>query len=239
MKHHVGKTLALLGALSFACASPASESEKLDPSLSKFVLSSIPTDIPNPTFVDFGGKVHLVGWDLSPKQAKPGGTLLLKLYWRSVKRVAPGFRLYTHLTGADGKVHEFDGVGPLREARSGAPSSWIPGMIYVDEQTITVPDLTVPAVTLSVGVKSEGQAPDAGEKAPEYKLEVLSGVSDGREGALVARLPTGVSRGGKGKDRDLRRRPPGIRPGSDRRPGMPRGPGPMGRMPAMDKEKSQ
>jgi hypothetical protein len=239
MKHHVGKTLALLGAFALACASPASDSEKLDPSLSKFVLSSIPTDVPNPTFVDFGGKVHLVGWDLSPTQAKPGGTLSLKLYWRSVKRVAPGFRLYTHLTGADGKVHEFDDVGPLREAPSGAPSSWIPGMIYVDEQTITVPELTVPAVTLSVGVKSEGEAPDAGEKAPEYKLEVLSGVSDGRQGALVARLATGVSRGGRGKDKDLRRRPPGLRPGSDRRPGMPPGPRPMGRMPEMDKEKSQ
>jgi hypothetical protein len=238
MKHHGGKTLALLGALSFACASPASDSEKLDPSLSKFVLSSVPTDVPNPTFVDFGGKVHLVGWDLSPKQAKPGGTLSLKLYWRSVKRVSPGFRLYTHLTGSDGQVHEFNDVGPLREAASGAPSSWTPGTIYVDEQTITVPDLTVPVVTLSVGVRSEGETPDAGEKAPEYKLEVLSGVSDGRQGALVARLATGVSRRGKAKD-NVRRRPPGIRPGSDRRPGMPPGPGPMGRMPVMDKEKSQ
>ena len=239
MKHHVGKPLALLGALAFACASPPSDSEKLDPALSRFVLSSVPVDVPNPTFVDFGGKVHLVGWEVSPKQAKPGNTLSLELYWRSVKRLAPGFRLYTHLTGPDGKVHEFDDVGPLREAASGLPlSSWIPGMIYVDEQAIVVPELSVPVVTLSVGVKAEGPAPDAGEKAPEYKLEILSGVSDGREGALLARLATGVTRGGKGrKDKNLRR-PPGVRPG-DRRPGLPLGRRPMGGMPAMNKENPQ
>ena len=34
--------------------------------LAQNVLSAIPTDVQNPTLVDFGGAVHLVGWDLSP-----------------------------------------------------------------------------------------------------------------------------------------------------------------------------
>jgi len=257
MKHSVGKTIALLGALAFACASPpSSESDKVEPALAKYVLSAVPTDVPNPTFVDFGGKVHLVGWELSPKnRAAPGSTLSLKLYWRSVKRVSKGYRLYTHLTTGGGKIYEFDEVGPLRETAPDSelgkvprfgPSAWVPGMIYVDEQNITVPeDVTAPVLTLSVGVKTEAYAPDAGgpEKIAEFKLEVLSGVSDGKEGALLARLATGAKRDPR-RDKALKelkekaeRRLPGGRPGTER--GSPPGRGTLGRMPGMDKENPQ
>jgi hypothetical protein len=251
MKHHVGRTVALLGALAFACASPAStDSDKVDPAFARFVLRAVPTDVPNPTFVDFGGRVHLVGWEVSPKDlAAPGKTLSLKLYWRSVKKLDRGYHLFTHLAAPDGKLYVFDDVGPLRETVSESefgkvprlpPSAWTPGMIYVDEQTLTVPNVDVQTLALSVGFKCELFAPDAGapEKVGEFALEILSGVSDGRHGALLTRFATGVPRGGKSQ-RDIRRRP-GSRPGSDRRPSLPpHGLGQLGRLPGSDKENPQ
>jgi hypothetical protein len=252
MKHHRKGMIALLGALAFSCASPGTaDVQKLDPAFQQYVLSAVPADVPNPTFVDFGGKVHLVGYELSPSGgvAAPGSTLTVKLYWRSVKQVARGVHLYTHLTEPNGKVHEFDDVGPLRETVSDTqlgkvprlpPSAWTPGMVYVDEQTFAVPNVEVPKLTLSVGLKSEKYARDAGEleKVGDFKLAVLSGVSDGKEGALLARFSTGIGRGKPPKDKDGRRRP-GIRPGSDRRQGLPLGRGPLGRVPGSDKENPQ
>jgi hypothetical protein len=251
MKHPLGRSVALLALLAFACASPAStESEKIDPRVQQFVLAEIPADVSNPTFVDFGGKVHLVGWEISPPfsaRTEPGSTVRLKLYWRSVKKLGRGYRLYTHLTGPDGKVYEFDDVGPLRETASDSelgkvarlpPSAWRPGMIYVDEQSITVPEAG-PMLTLSVGLKRDAYAEDAGaaEKVGEFKLPVLSGVSDGKSGALLGRLDTG-QRTGKSKEKDARRRP-GLRPGADRRPGFAVGRQATGERPRSDKENPQ
>lgn len=247
MKHHVGRSVVVLSLFAFACASPVpTESEKIDPAVQQFVLAEVPTDVENPTFVDFGGKVHLVGWELSPKgKAKPDSTLSLKLYWRSVKKLPRGYHLYTHLSGPDGKVYEFDDVGPLRETVSDSafgkvprlpPSAWTPGMIYVDEQSITVPQVNVRTLTLSVGLKRETYAEDAGarETVAEFKLPVLSGISDGKSGALIGHLETDV-KPGSSKNKDARRRP-GQRPGMDRRPGLPLGREPMGRAQGSEKE---
>jgi hypothetical protein len=245
------RTIALLGGLACACVSPGSaESQKIDPAIQQFVLSEVPADVPNPTFVDFGGKVHLVGYEVSPKdRAAPGSTITIKLYWRSVKKVARGVHLFTHLTGSDGKIHEFDYVGSLRETVGDSalgkaprfpPSAWTPGMVYVDEQSFAVPNVEVPTLTLSVGLESDAYQRDGGEleKIGDFKLAVLSGVSDGGEGALLARLSTGVGRGKSSKDKDGRRRP-GARPGSERRPGLPLGRGQLGRVPGSDKENPQ
>ena len=76
MNRHARNTIALLGALAFSCASPGtSDDKKVDPALQQYVLSAVPVDVPNPTFVDFGGKVHLVGYEVTPQgTAAPGST---------------------------------------------------------------------------------------------------------------------------------------------------------------------
>jgi hypothetical protein len=244
---HFGTSIALLSALAFACAAPPEAgSEKIEPEFQALALASVPADVQTPAFVDFGGKVHLVGWEVSPAGfAAPGSNVSLKLYWRAVKQVPSCYRLYTSLTGADGKRHAFDDVGPLRastESEAGKvprfpPNAWTAGTIYVDEQRLTIPQVDVPELTLSVGVSCPSLDAD-GKVAGEFKLGVLSGVSDGKNGALVARFKTGVKRGDKSKDKDGRRRP-GLRPGSERRLGEPVGRGPMGRVPGSEREKPQ
>jgi len=207
----------------------------------------VPADVQHPTFVDFGGKLHLLGWDMSAASvAPPGSTVSVKFYWRSVKKVPLCYRLYTHLTGPDGKVHAFDDVGPLRastEMETGkvprfAPSAWTPGSVYVDEQSITVPDVDAASLTLSVGVSCPEFVVKDGnlERVGDFKLPVLSGVSDGKEGALIQRFSTGPRSGDKSKDKNGKKRF-GQRPG-ERRTGLPLGRGPMG-VPGLERENPQ
>lgn len=251
MKHFGGTSIALAGALAFACAAPpTTESEKAGEEFQKLAVSAVPTDVRNPTFVDFGGKVHLLGWEVSPQggTAAPGSAISAKFYWRAVKKVPSCYRLYTHLTAPDGTVSEFDGVGPLRvssatengDVPSFPPSAWTPGTVYVDEQRLVVPQGEAPGYALSVGVSCPELAEREGklEKVGDFKLAVLSGVADGKEGALVGRFTTGAKRGDKSKDNGRRRM--GQRPGGDRRPGTePLGRGPMGRVPGAERENPQ
>jgi hypothetical protein len=229
----------VLFALASGCASaPADEGRnKVDPALEQYVLPSVPADVKNRTLVDFGGAVHLVGWELEPAdQAKPGSRLKLKLYWRSVKRLSPGWSLFTHLIAPGAPLpYAFDGEGPLRQnvqdpklgtKQKLSPSDWLPGNVYVDEQEFTVPpDISAPEVTLAVGLYREalqvvGQEV---EGLTGVRLPVVSGLSDGEHRAVLAQLATGVRPGQKKSPAPQR---PGGKPRlRDPRPGAagPRG----------------
>jgi hypothetical protein len=200
-----------------ACAGPTEET-KTDGAVSAYVLSEVPSDVQNRTLVDFGGDVHLVGWDLSPTdKAPPGSTVHLKLYWRSVKKLSPGWSLFTHVIVADApKPYAFDDVGALRQKLP--PSDWTPGNVYVDEQDITVPTTTSPELTIGVGVGHEAVQVEGSEVdgLSGSRLEILSGLSDGHDRAVIARLATGVTPGEKPEARGERRR--GVPPPFKGRP---------------------
>jgi hypothetical protein len=207
--------LGLLGLLT-GCAAPP-EASKHDPELAQYVLASVPADVQNRTLVDFGGAVHLVGWDLDSKAtAAPGSTVHVKFYWRSVKKLSDGWRLFTHLVAPGApKPYAFDGAGPLRKL---SPSDWVPGMVYVDEQDIKIPDLSAAEVTLSVGLHREalqvvGRELDG---LTGLRLPILSGLSDGQNRAIVARLATGVDPSQKRPKADKKSKPE-RRPGSAER----------------------
>ena len=219
MKFVAGRLL-VMGALALGACASQGEAPKLDDAVSALVLPDVPTDVQNRTLVDFGGAVHLVGWDLAPAdKAAPGSTVHLKLYWRSVKKLSPGWSLFTHVIVADApKPYAYDDVGVLRQKLE--PSDWVPGNVYVDEQDITVPNTQSPTFTLAVGVGHEAvQVPGSEvEGMPGTRLEILSGLSDGHDRAIVARLATGVTPSDKA--------PPAR---TDKRRGMP--PSFKGRMP--------
>jgi hypothetical protein len=199
---------ALVLALALGACASTGEAPKPDDAVSAFVLAEVPSDVPNPTLVDFGGAVHLVGWDLSPSdRAAPGSAVHLKLYWRSVKKLSPGWRLFTHVVVPDApKPYAFDDVGPLRQKFS--PSDWTPGNVYIDEQEITVPNTTSPELTIAVGLGHEAVQVAGSEidGLPGSRLEILSGLSDGHDRAVIARLATGVTPGQKSDARGDRRR---------------------------------
>lgn len=198
----------------------------VDLALAQYVLDEMPSDVKHRTFVDFEGKVHLLGYDLSPDgPVGPGNKLKLKLYWRSAAPLSAGWSLFTHLVAPSGmRAVNADNAGPLR-ARSGdgpqalPPSSWQPGKIYVDEQEIEIPrDVKVPELSITVGVW-KGKA----------RLDVISGSADAERRAIVAHVKTGWVEPPPGQrvavqpPAPVPGQPAGAPPG----PGQPRLPRPM------------
>jgi hypothetical protein len=149
-------------------------------------------EIPEPAhraFIDFGGKLQLVAYDLSPDgKAGPGQSVTAKLYWKPVSVISPGWGFFTHLEDARGRqLRNFDEAGPLRKWLSGKAPKGLSmlelGTMYVDEQTFEMPkaeELT-PEVLLAVGVWNG-----------DMRLPVVSGPSDGHHGGIVARIDTGL-----------------------------------------------
>jgi hypothetical protein len=153
------------------------------------------------------------------------------------------------LTSPRKKPYGFDDVGPLRalvedpafgKRQKFGPSEWVPGNVYVDEQEFTLPeDITESEVTIAVGL-FRGAVQASGnevEGLSGLRLPIVSGLSDGKERALLARLPTGVVPGEEKPKKKRVSRPtggnmaPGGRPRT-RPPGRP-APSPLAPAPAL------
>src|SRR3954471_16233017 len=136
------------GVLSACVSSKSTDSEesgKASDDLKAFVLSDVPADIGSHIDADFEGKVILLGARVEPAgPAKPGDKLKVTMYWKSQQKLDGAWKLFTHIVDDEGqRISNIDNVGPLRELHSGRqalpPSEWVPGKVYVDEQTFTVP----------------------------------------------------------------------------------------------------
>src|SRR5689334_12945638 len=104
--HALAVGLLVLGAVgcSRSSAQDAEEQPELGPELRSLVLEQAPSDLPNPLFVDFGGKAQLIGYALEPTRlAAPQSMVSLKLFWRSTGKLSEGFRPYTELVTPAGK----------------------------------------------------------------------------------------------------------------------------------------
>lgn len=196
----VGLVLGL--GLLVGCNAPGTtaDAKKLDPKLEQYVLTRLPKTVEQETYLDFDGKVQLLGYDISPKDvAPPGSKISLTLYWQRTGTLDEGWKLFTHLLDAQGRqIAQYDKSGPLREGASDdeqalGPSDWEVGKIYVDKLEFEVPrrlaqgDEQVPlrtgTVTVAVGVWKDAA-----------RLDVLGGNSDPRRRGFVTTLSTGLSR---------------------------------------------
>jgi hypothetical protein len=180
-------------ALSACGTRPKQETPK---ELSEYVLDRAPREMEHSRFIDFGGKVHLLGFDLDPEGvARPGDGVALTLYWKSAAPLTKGWNLFTHLSNEYGRqIDNYDNVGPLRQVEGEtqvlSPSKWQRGKVYVDRQEISIPrpdpnlpwrDNVTSTVTLVTGVWNG-----------PMRLEVLSGPSDGENSGIVAHFSTGL-----------------------------------------------
>ena len=209
---------ALLGgafALGLACsacqAAPAPAALGTpDPALAQYILSDVPSDLPNRSYLDFGGKVRLVGYAIEPKGvAVPGSHVKLTLYWQSLSPLGPGWGLFTHLI-VPGQPHRLlDNSGPLRklvpsdgggERQALGPGSWERGKVYVDPLEFDIPmNARVPEVTVVAGVWrdalrviKEGEPEDPKLALPSLRLPVLSGPVDDMQRGIVVHISTGL-----------------------------------------------
>ena len=204
-KSRHGRWMAVLALSIAACgrATAATDEGPIDPTLESHVLESVPSDIQDKLYVDFEGKLALIGYALEPKSgAAPGSKLNLTLYWHSTAPLGPGWSLFTHLLDVRGvQVKNADNEGVLRRLTSDKngmqrqtlpPSMWKPGKVYVDTQEIEIPnDLRTSEVTIVTGVWREDRrrASDASDELVQHsRLAVISGPTDGTDRAIVARV---------------------------------------------------
>ncbi|HEY0466043.1 MAG TPA: carbohydrate-binding family 9-like protein [Polyangiaceae bacterium] len=178
-----------LGVLAASCVSPAPTAEKRDAEaeavrLKEFVLDAPPADIGTHLDADFSGKVTLLGARVEPESGlRPGSKLKVTLYWRAQQKLEGGWKLFTHIVDGSGeRVLNIDNVGPLRELRSGSqalpPSDWLPGKVYVDEQSFTIP----------ASLKTEKMQILTGVFGKPGRLEITAGPHDTTRRAIAATL---------------------------------------------------
>jgi hypothetical protein len=152
------------------------------------VSGSAPADA-NKVDVDFDGKVHLVGYSVSPKQGPyaPDSQVKVTLVWRCDAALGEGWMLFTHLVGQAGqKLENIDDAGPLRhmDGVSGQPlppGRWEPGKFYRDELTFRVPADPSPMLAVGAGIYKGGT-----------RLPIRGPGGDRESRASVVRLPTGA-----------------------------------------------
>lgn len=156
--------------------------------LAKHVVTAPPEGMTK-TDVNFDGKVHLVGYTISPKQATygPGTKVTVTLVWRCDAKLDQGWTLFTHLVGSGGQpLENLDDKGPLRklegiEGQPLPPSKWEPGKLYLDELTFTIPADPGPVVTVAAGIYKH-----------KSRLPIRGPGGDRESRAAVVRLATGA-----------------------------------------------
>jgi hypothetical protein len=186
---------ALASASALGCAPTENSTTAGNPALAPFARERLAEDVPHSSFVDFGGKLQLVGYDISPLDAPPGTQVHLKFYWRRSGSLDAGWNLFTHLEDERGhQLGNIDRDGAFRTAVTSKPdglSALALGKIYTDEQTFQMPKDVTPRVTLVVGAwLNDPSKPNAAGT----RLPVVSGQTNGQAGAIVANLMTGVQK---------------------------------------------
>jgi hypothetical protein len=179
-----GLVSALLGA---ACVSEEQNISK-EPSaeVQKFIVDKAPEQM-TPLNVNFDDKLTLLGVQVEPGlEVAAGKRVKVTMYWRADKALDdPSWKLFTHLLdGAGDRLMNIDNVGPLRQLSQGSqawpPGRWVPGKVYVDQQTFTMPRK----------VKSASVQVVTGVWKGRDRLPLKSGPAVSDDRALVATLTT-------------------------------------------------
>jgi len=105
------------------------------------------TAIPNPCDLRLGQSVHLVGFQ-APGQARPGGQLPVKLYWRTPEKLEEQYTVFVQLVGTQ---HNPKTNGPLWAGHDSQPldggyptTQWFVNAPIADTHVLTIPSDTPP-----------------------------------------------------------------------------------------------
>jgi hypothetical protein len=98
-----------------------------------------------------GQSARLLGYDLEPQPATPGGVVTVTLYWQALAEMDTAYTVFVHLVDAGGQIRAQRDRPPLDGA---APTTgWVPGEVLRDEYQITLSADTPPGrYTLRVGL---------------------------------------------------------------------------------------
>jgi len=107
--------------------------------------------IPNPTFLNLGDEVALIGYALDRTAAAPGESFHLTLYWEALRDLDTNYSVFTHVLGEEHRLWAQDDGWPLD---GDAPTAtWRKGQRIVDPYELTVaPDAPPGVYDLEVGM---------------------------------------------------------------------------------------
>ncbi|HSG17247.1 MAG TPA: hypothetical protein VLE70_13115, partial [Anaerolineae bacterium] len=110
-----------------------------------------PDRVPNPRREELAGMIGLSGFDVSPKVASPGDTILVDLYWDVREQLPADYTAFVHLLNGQGNlVSQLDRLAGGNVTPS---SSWLAGQTIRDRYPVRIPEETPPgAYTLQAGL---------------------------------------------------------------------------------------
>ena len=102
-------------------------------------------NLPHRVDINYGGKLELLGYDIAPNRALPGGSVTLTLYWRSLAQMSEDYSIGIHLLDTRGRVigarDSYPGHGML------PTRLWYAGQMIRDTYWLPVsPDASAPNV---------------------------------------------------------------------------------------------
>lgn len=160
-----------------SCTEKRPDSAATDPSLKpKIVLPTKPSPA-HPSQLQFGDKLRLLGYDLSPESPALDKPLTVTWYWEVLAPLDKGYKIFTHLS--DGKINRLN-LDAARILRRGYPESqWKKGDLLRDEQTVELPsDWNATQAVFYLGFYKD-----------ETRLPVKNGKDDGQRRAEALRVP--------------------------------------------------
>lgn len=100
------------------------------------------TELPNPTRLEVGGGLELLGWDLERYEAQPGDRVLLTLIWSVESQPLEDYRVRVLVTDASGQTYT---AGLFPPSNIWHPTSiWLPGQAWRGQMTFRLPIETQP-----------------------------------------------------------------------------------------------
>ncbi len=117
--------------------------------------------IQHPLEVNLGDKVELLGYDLDRTSAKPGESLHLTLYWRSLQAMDESYTVFTHLLDSDSRT--WGQKDNVPQSGTYPTTLWAEGEVVADGYEIVVkPDAPPGQYVIEVGM----YLPQSGQRLP-------------------------------------------------------------------------
>lgn len=108
--------------------------------------------VPNPTRVNFGGQIELVGYEVSDLSPDAGATFDVTFYWRALRPMEADYVIFTHVLDP-ATTTIFAGSDAQPAGWSRPTTTWQPDEIVADTHTLTVNPDTPPGIhELELGV---------------------------------------------------------------------------------------
>ncbi len=119
--------------------------------------------IGHPLEIRLGETVRLLGYDLGPTEARPGGSLHLTLCWQGLGLMDNSYTIFLHLLDEEGNIR---GQRDSEPSQGTLPTSgWVKGEVIIDGYEIPIaPDAAPGQYTIALGMYDA----DTGERLPVF-----------------------------------------------------------------------